>query len=218
MRAFTWALVLCHICSAQVVKVRVINGYDGRPLPKQAVFVQFFYERRPKISPPLHIETDANGEAQFNISESPPENIDVRLALTYEHWHCACWVMADTEKILREGIVQVPPTNVPNAPIAPASMGPGQIVFIARPFTFFEKLLYPFLKQKLDVALPDFRLLPETTTRGPGLNLDLSCPPSRQHSFKLYLGRKEIPGTTRTPVFCGIVFDGDVPIRVCTKG
>ncbi len=218
MRAFTWALVLCHICSAQVVKVRVINGYDGRPLPKQAVFVQFFDERRPKISPPLHIEADVNGEAQFNISESPPENIDVRLALTSEHWHCACWIMADTQKILREGIVQVPPTNVPNAPTAPASTGPGQIVFIARPFTSFEKLLYPFLTQKLDVAPPDFRILPETTTRGPGLNLNLSCPPSRQKSFKLYLGRKEIPGTTRTPVFCGIVFDGDVPIRVCTKG
>jgi hypothetical protein len=145
MRAFIWALVLCHVCIAQTVRVRVIND-DGRPLPKQAIFVQFFSEKPANISPPLHIETDANGEAQFNISESRPENIDVRLALTSEHWHCLCWVMVGTEKLLREGIVQISPTKVPNAPIAPANREPGQIVFIARPFTFFEKLLYPLLK------------------------------------------------------------------------
>jgi hypothetical protein len=147
MRAFTWALVLCHICFAQEVKVRVINGLDGRPLPKQAVFVQFFYEKPARISPPLHIETDADGEAQFSISKPPPENIDVRLALTSEHWHCACRVMADTEKVLREGILQVARSNVPNAPIAPANKEPGQIVFIAAPFTFIEKLMHPLPKQ-----------------------------------------------------------------------
>src|SRR6266566_2971480 len=133
MRAFICALVLCHVCIAQAVKVRVINGYDGRPLPKRAVFVQFFSEKPANISSPLHIETDANGEAQFNISESRPENIDVRLTLTSEHWHCLCWVMVETEKVLREGIVQIPPTKVPNAPIAPANREPRQIVFIARP-------------------------------------------------------------------------------------
>lgn len=147
MRAFIWGLVLCHVCFAQAVKVRVINGYGGQPLSKQVVVVQFFYEKPASVSPPLHIETDANGEAQFNISGSHPENIDVRLTLTSEYWHCLCWVMADTKEVLREGILQIPPTNVPNAPIAPANREPGQIVFVARPFSFFEKWLYPFLKQ-----------------------------------------------------------------------
>jgi len=147
IRAFIWAFVLCHISFAQEVKVRVIDGFDGRPLPKQAVFVQFFYEKPAKISPPLHIETDANGEAQFNISKRPPENIDVRLALTSEHWHCVCGLMAGTQKVLREGIVQIARTNVLNAPIAPANKEPGEIVFIAAPFTFIEKLLHPLLTQ-----------------------------------------------------------------------
>jgi hypothetical protein len=55
--------------------------------------------------------------------------------------------MADTEKVLREGILQVARSNVPNAPIAPANKEPGQIVFIAAPFTFIEKLMHPLPKQ-----------------------------------------------------------------------
>jgi hypothetical protein len=147
MRAFTLGLVLCHVCFAQAVKVRVINGYDGQPLSKQAVAVQFFYEKPASISPPLHIETDANGEAQFNISEPHPANIDVRLALAPDQWHCLCWVMADTKEVLREGTLQISPSKAPNAPIVPANREPGQIVFVAYSFGFFEKWLYPFLKQ-----------------------------------------------------------------------
>jgi hypothetical protein len=151
------------------------------PCQKLAVLVQFFDEKQSKISPPLHIETDANGEAQFNISESPPENIDVRLALPSEHWHCACWVMADTETVLREGIVQIPPINVPNAPFAPASTEPGQIVFIARPFTFFEKLLYPLLKQQLDVAPPAFPASARNNDTRAGIESELVLHPLPLH-------------------------------------
>lgn len=150
MRAFFWGLVVCQVCFAQSVKVRVINGWDGRPLPRQGVSVQFFYEKPPKVTPPQRLTTDANGEAQFSIPESLPEHIDVQLALTSEYWHCACGVMADTEEVLNllnKGILQDRRSNVPNAPLAPANREPGQIVFIARPFTFFEKLLYPVLKQ-----------------------------------------------------------------------
>ena len=146
-RGFTWTLLLCDVCFTQAVKVRVINGNDGRPLPKLAVSVQLFYEKQAKISAPLQIETDLNGEAEFNIPGPPPEHIDVRITLTSPYWHCTCWRMAETEELLHKGIVQVSRTNVPNAPIAPANTVPGQIVFITRPYTFFEKLLYPLLKQ-----------------------------------------------------------------------
>jgi len=61
----------------------------------------------------------------------------------------------------------------------------------------------------------NFRLLPETTTRGPGLNLNLSCPPSRQQTTPPW---KEILGPTGAPMFCGTVYEGDVPIRACIKG
>ena len=108
--------------------------------------MQFFSERPARVSSPLHIDTDANGVAQFNVPESTSE-IDVRLALASKHWHCACWVMADTQTVLHKGILQAPPTTAPNAPFPPANIEPGQIVIIARPFTAFEKLLYPLPKQ-----------------------------------------------------------------------
>ena len=141
MRAFAWVILLCHVCFAQTVRVRVINGWDARPLPKQAVFVQFFYEHPAKSSFPLRIETDANGEAQFSIPESPPDHIDVSVAVTSEYWHCACAVMADTEEVPHKGILQYRRPNVPNAPFPPANTEPGQIVFVARPFTDFERFI-----------------------------------------------------------------------------
>ena len=142
MRALFWALVLCQGCFAQSIKVRVINGWDGRPLPKQGVSVQFFYEKPPKVTPPQRLTTNANGEAQFSLPQWLPEHIDVQVALTSQYWHCACGVMADTEEVLTKGILQERRSSVPNAPLAPANRELGQIVFIARPFTFFERVLH----------------------------------------------------------------------------
>ena len=143
MRALALVLLLCPVCFAQSVRVRVINGKDGRPLPKQAISVQFFYEKPAKVSPPLHLETDSNGEAQFSIPEPTPAHLFVHVALTNEYWHCACGFMGDTETVVHKGVVEAPP----KAPIAPANREPGQIVFVARPFTFVERLLYPVMKE-----------------------------------------------------------------------
>lgn len=153
MRAFFWALVLSQVCFAQSVKVRVVNGWDGHSLPRQGVSVEFFYEKPPKVTPPQRLTTDANGEAQFSIPESLPEHIDVTVALTSEYWHCACGVMADTEEVLHKGILQDRRSNVPNAPFPLANREPGQIVFLARPFGFFEELLYPVRKQQFDIVV-----------------------------------------------------------------
>jgi hypothetical protein len=101
--ALMGVLLLCQFSFAQAVKVRVVNGNNGDALPKQAVSVQFLYEKPPKATPPLRIETDANGEAQFRIPEPPPERLDVRLALTSGHWHCGCWVMPLTEDVISKG-------------------------------------------------------------------------------------------------------------------
>jgi hypothetical protein len=105
------------------------------------VSVQFFYEKPPKVTPPQRLATDANGEAQFSIPESSPDHIDVSVALTSEYWHCACGVMADTEEVLHKGILQYRRPKVPNASFPPANAEPGQIVFVARPFTDFERFI-----------------------------------------------------------------------------
>lgn len=135
------------VLAPDTVKVRVINGKNLQPIPKQRVFVQLLYEKPTKISPSMLIETNANGEAEFSIPEPLPEHLDVRLALTSSHWHCTCSLMTDTEKVFNTGVLKVLASKVPNASNAPVNVEPKQIVFVARPFTFFEKMLHPLVKQ-----------------------------------------------------------------------
>lgn len=146
VRTVVWVfiLLLYPVCFGQKVTVRVINAKNGHPLPKQTVFVQFLYEQPPAASSPVQVQTDGTGRAQFTIPEPQPEHLNVRVALTSEHWHCACWVMTDTEKVIRNGLVQ---TDRLNSPSAQVNAEAGEIVFIARPFTFFERALYPLVKQ-----------------------------------------------------------------------
>jgi hypothetical protein len=51
--------------------------------------------------------------------------------------------MGPTEAVVHKGVVEAPP----KAPIALANPEPAHIVFVARPFTFVEKLLYPLMKE-----------------------------------------------------------------------
>ena len=105
--------------------------------------MQFFYEKPAKVSPSFHLENDSNGEPRFNIPEPTPAHLFVHGALTYEYWHCTCVFMGPTEAVVHKGVVEAPP----KAPIALANPEPGHIVFVARPFTFVEKLLYPLMKE-----------------------------------------------------------------------
>jgi hypothetical protein len=79
--------------------------------------------------------------------DSQPKHLNIRLALTSEHWHRACWVMTDTENVVHNGIMQSAPANKAKAYPVPANAKAGQIVFVATPFTFFERLLYPLVKE-----------------------------------------------------------------------
>jgi hypothetical protein len=135
-------LLLPRFCFAQSVKVLVVDDKNGRPLPRQAVSLQFFYERPARVTPPLRATTDSKGEAQFSIPQPNPEHLDVRVALTSGHWHCACWLMSDIEPVLRNGVALKLQSKPPWA-----NAEPGLIVFHARPFTFVERLLYPIMKQ-----------------------------------------------------------------------
>ena len=51
--------------------------------------------------------------------------------------------MTDTENVVRDGIVKVAAMTKPNVQV---TAKPGQIVFIAIPFTFCEKIPRPFGK------------------------------------------------------------------------
>ncbi len=151
-QCLVWFLLLwlSPSCFGQVIKIRVTDSKTGRPLQMQPVSVALHYgqgEKAPaKYDANLRLETDANGETQFRLPEPSPAHLVAQVRLTSEHWHCFCMALVTTKDLIQMGIVQPPgPESTTSSTNAKAE--PGVIVFLARPFTFLERLFYPFLKQ-----------------------------------------------------------------------
>jgi len=150
-RCIVWfpLLWLSPLCFGQEVKIRVVNANNGHPLPKQKVSVALLYEKG-EMTPAnydtnLSLETDGNGEVQFRLPEPAPVHFAVRVRLTSKHWHCKCVELVSTQVVVEKGIVQTPGPELPTS-ATKAKAGPGVILFIARPFTFLERL-NPFVKR-----------------------------------------------------------------------
>ena len=135
---------------AQTLRVRVLKINDRHPLPHQDVSVALLYEKGekppPKYDANLRSTTDENGEAQFLLPEPAPVHLAVQLHLTSEHWHCGCMILAATQELIQRGLVQTPGPQSKESSTN-ANPEPGLILFFVRPFTFFERLLYPLLKE-----------------------------------------------------------------------
>ena len=142
-------LWLCPACFGQSVRIRVIDAKTGLPLQKQSVSVVLVYrkgEKAPaKYDANLHIETDIKGEVQFYLPEPAPEHLLTQVRLTSEYWRCGCLALVSTEDLIQKGLVQAP-GHESTTTVSTTKSEPGVILFLARPFTFSEKLLYPLLK------------------------------------------------------------------------
>lgn len=136
--------------NAQAIKIRVINLNNGRPLRNQHVSVALGYEKvqeaPTKYDANLRLETDVNGEAVFRLPEPALAHLFVNVRLTSEYWHCSCLAIGDTPDLVQKGLVQSA-GHEPTRPATNAKPEPGVILFLARPFTFFERLLYPLMKE-----------------------------------------------------------------------
>jgi hypothetical protein len=141
--ALAIVMLLCPACYAQSVSVRVLDAKHKVGLANETVSVQFVYDKPASVTPPLRLKTDSNGEARFDMPDPRPEHLDVRVALTSEHWHCGCWMMADTETVLEKGLAEAVPSETA---ASQTTAKPGQILFLPHPFTFIEILLYPLTK------------------------------------------------------------------------
>jgi len=142
-------LWLSPLCFGQALSIRVVNADNGHPLPKQNVTVSLFYdkdEKKPaKYDAQLILQTNGNGEAQFRLPEPTPLHFWAQVRLDSEYWHCFCMAFVSTQELAQKGIVVMPGAkSTPSA--TNANAGPGQIVFLARPFTFLERLFYPLEK------------------------------------------------------------------------
>jgi hypothetical protein len=147
-RRMIWFLLLwiSPSCFGQVIKIRVINGKNGHPLPKQQTTLSLLYtesEKQPaKYDAILHLDTDANGVAQFDLPEPAPAHLSAGAHLTSEYWYCGCAipVLAVTKEVMLKGFVAGRELSSPTTSV---KAEPGEILFVARPFTFFERLFYP---------------------------------------------------------------------------
>jgi hypothetical protein len=151
-RCMTWFLLLwvSPSCFGQAIRVRIVNGENGHLLSKQQITVSLLYdgsEKQPvKYDAVVRHDTDANGAAQFDLPEPPPAHLSVGARLTSDYWHCGCAAPAIvvTKELMLKGIVEGMELRSPTTLV---KAEPGEILFVARPFTFFERLLYPLLKE-----------------------------------------------------------------------
>lgn len=138
-------------CLAQGLTVRVINANNGHPLPNESVTISLLYmkgERRPvKYNTLVTSKTDAEGEAHFTLPTPAPVSLAAQVYLSTPYWHCVpCLVLTTTEEVIQKGIVGPLPQVKSKKVAAAIKPVPGQILFVARPFSFLERLLYPLLK------------------------------------------------------------------------
>jgi hypothetical protein len=152
IRCLACVLFLCpsYACVGHSVKIRIVSAKDGQPLKNQAVSVSFLYDKTqktpPNLDPVLHLQTDVNGEASFLLPEPAPAHLGAVVHLTSENWRCGCMALADTQEVIRNGITL---TETSQKPVASTHIQaqPGEIVFTARPLTFFERILQPLVRQ-----------------------------------------------------------------------
>jgi hypothetical protein len=138
---------------AQTITVRVFSTSDEHPLQKQQVFVSFPYDKgeaKPaKYDAHLTLQTDENGQARFLLPEPPPRDLNVRIEIDWGRWHCGCNLLfVSTADVIQKGILDSAASakDLRRSP-ALARRVPGEIRFVASPLSFFERLLYPILKQ-----------------------------------------------------------------------
>ena len=138
-------------CLAQPVTVRVINVHTGRPLQKESVSFTLLYfkgEKTPQsFEPNLIGVTDTNGEAQFQVAEPAPAHFSVMVHLTTEYLRCGSWVLGDTQDLIQKGIVGPQPSAKSEKSNTAIKAGPGEVLVLTGPMSFFERLLYPIMKE-----------------------------------------------------------------------
>ena len=135
----------------QTLKVRLIDARTGRPLQNKKVEISYLYDKdqntHGNLNNQLHFETNISGEAQFSLPMPAPSHLSVNVQLSSKEWRCGCTMLTSTEALILNGFVGPEPDHGSTSKAFPREVMPGLILFTARPTTFFEKLMYPIMKE-----------------------------------------------------------------------
>jgi hypothetical protein len=150
-----WLLLIClgPLCMAQEVTVRIVNVANGRPVSKQGVSVAFLYDNEyhketpTKRSKGVDLVTDLNGEAHFDLPEPAPVHFSAVVHMDESRWHSG-GILGATTDLVQKGVVVGAVTKTDSKKSAELFKAvPGEILFVARPLSFFERLFYPIMKE-----------------------------------------------------------------------
>ena len=146
---FVGLLLVCSskACFGQTVVIRVLNGVSGTPLADQDITVSFLNSSNGQntATAPVHLRTDRKGNASVQLPDPAPRQLWVEVKLTSETWHCGCKEMVSTQDVLSQGFTEASATKVGGGKGKWA--GPGEVVFLARRYGFWERLLYPIERE-----------------------------------------------------------------------
>ena len=95
-------------CSAQTVRIRVVDVTNGSPIPKQQISVSGLYGKE------LILVTDANGEVQFELPKPSSAQFAVRADINYARWYCACLAFVTTAEVIQKGFMAKAPDDDAN--------------------------------------------------------------------------------------------------------
>ena len=142
---------------AQTVKIRLVNTANGDSIRHERVFVSGISgkantpeEERQKLlskhaAPDLRLETDANGETQFDLPNPAPTHFYIRPVLSPSVWDCTCTVQVKTEEVMQKGITirNVQDGSSPGKfTVQPRG---GEVVFRLKPTPWWVQVFWPLL-------------------------------------------------------------------------
>lgn len=138
------SIVEVSICPAQDFSVRLINVRNGRPFPNHTVTIQYRKTVEQSLDfETLTVKTNENGSAIFHLPMPLPRKVSVT---TFDLYPCYDLQPTDTQQLGELGVAShcSKPSQGCRCKFSKRASQikarPGEIVLLARPLTFREKL------------------------------------------------------------------------------
>jgi hypothetical protein len=125
---------------ADDLKLRAMDTH-GKPLSGNIVHVTFSYQN--EQTQRLELKTNVDGAASFSVSDPVPTRVSVNIVPNaMQHWRCTwhgtCGISVTPDEALRSGVA-----FYESKERAKLRTNPGEILFVARGWTFWQHLLAP---------------------------------------------------------------------------
>ena len=133
----------------QQIAVRAVSVTNGLPVSGLRVVVSLAdQETLARDGPPrvVELKTNDQGQAITTLPEPLPQEVFVRVEVPERKWICGCFGSGSVGRLLKEGFVSPRPGGTSRKAGGVTMARPGEMIFLMRPPTFWERVFYPILK------------------------------------------------------------------------